>query len=76
MNMSKEKVFRNQSASKLNKTSDHRNSLSKEEITYSAPELEVGREYREGGGVIKYKMAGMEVSGECSPHVSVKAIMM
>jgi hypothetical protein len=35
--MPKEKVFMNQNASKLNKTSDHRNSLSKEEISYSAP---------------------------------------
>jgi hypothetical protein len=47
MNMPKEKVFMNQSASKLKKTSEHRNSLSKEEIFYSATELEVGREYRE-----------------------------
>jgi hypothetical protein len=52
MNMPKEKVFINQSASKLKKTSHQRNSLSKEEISYSAPELEVGREYREEG-VIK-----------------------
>jgi len=43
----------NQSASKLKKTSDHRNSLSKEEISYVAPELEVGTEYREEEGVIK-----------------------
>jgi hypothetical protein len=47
MNMPKGKVFMNHSASKLKKTSDHRNSLSKEEISYSAPELEIGREYRE-----------------------------
>jgi predicted Rossmann fold nucleotide-binding protein DprA/Smf involved in DNA uptake len=39
--------------SKLKKTSDHRNSLSKEEISYSAPELEIGREYREEERVIK-----------------------
>jgi len=50
INMPKEKVFKNQSASKLKKTSDQRNSLSKEEISYSTPEMEVGREYR---GVIK-----------------------
>jgi hypothetical protein len=36
MNMPKEKIFMNPSASKLKKTSDHRNSLSKEEISYSA----------------------------------------
>jgi hypothetical protein len=53
INMPKEKVFMNQSASKLKKTSDHRNSLSNEEISYSAPELEVDREYREEEGVIK-----------------------
>ena len=53
MNMPKEKVFMNQSVSKLKKTSDHRNSLSKEEISYSAPELEVGSEYREEEGVLK-----------------------
>ena len=47
MNMPKEKVFMYQSASKLKKTSEHRNGLSKEEIFYSATELEVGREYRE-----------------------------
>jgi hypothetical protein len=53
MNMPKGKVFMNQSASKLKKTSDHRNSLSKEEISYSAPELEIGREYREEEGFLK-----------------------
>ena len=53
MNTPKEKVFKNHSASKLKKTSDQRNSLSRKETFYSAPELEVGREYREGGGIIK-----------------------
>ena len=53
INMPKEKVFKNQSAWKLKKTGDQRNSLSKEEIFYNVPELEVGREYRQEEGIIK-----------------------